>query len=72
MLPVFEHLRKIGRIPQDDYLRSFNLGVGMIFAVDKVKLAPVEKILKRLRERYFVLGEVVTTKRGAKSRVVYR
>ncbi len=72
VLPVFEHLREIGRIPQDDYLRSFNLGVGMILAVDQAKLGAVEKILKRLRERYYVVGEVVKKKAGAKSRVVYR
>ena len=72
MLPVFEHLREIGRIPQDDYLRSFNLGVGMILAVDQAKLGAVEIVLKRIRERYYVVGEVVKKKAGAKSRVVYR
>ena len=33
---------------------------------------PWQKILKRLREPYHMVGEVVPTKRGAKSRVVYR
>ncbi|HUS07661.1 MAG TPA: phosphoribosylformylglycinamidine cyclo-ligase, partial [Bryobacteraceae bacterium] len=32
VLPVFEFLRAIGQIPDDDYRRSFNLGLGMIFA----------------------------------------
>ncbi len=70
--PVFEFLREIGRVPQDDYLRSFNLGIGMIFAVDAVKLAQAEKILKRIREPYHLLGEVVKCKAGAKARVVYQ
>ena len=30
VLPVFELLRKIGGIPEDDWRRTFNLGVGMI------------------------------------------
>ena len=28
--PLFELLRRIGNIPEDDYRRTFNLGVGMI------------------------------------------
>jgi phosphoribosylformylglycinamidine cyclo-ligase len=72
VLPVFELLRGIGNIPQDDYLRSFNLGIGMIFAVDKAKLPAAEKILKRLREPFYVLGEVGKSKAGAKTRVVYQ
>ena len=31
--PLFELLRRIGNIPEDDYRRTFNLGVGMILAV---------------------------------------
>ncbi len=31
--PLFEVLRRIGDIPEDDYRRTLNLGVGMILAV---------------------------------------
>ena len=31
--PLFEVLRRIGNIPEDDYRRTFNLGIGMILAV---------------------------------------
>ena len=34
-LPIFELLRKLGDIPIDDYRRTFNLGIGMIFVVGK-------------------------------------
>src|SRR5207237_10554061 len=30
--PVFELMRSLGNIPDDDYPRTFNLGVGMILA----------------------------------------
>ena len=30
VLPVFELLRKLGRIPEQDWRRTFNLGIGMI------------------------------------------
>ncbi len=36
--PLFEMLRKIGDIPEDDWRRTFNLGVGMIFVVRKIKV----------------------------------
>ena len=39
VLPIFEFLRKLGNIPDDDYRRSFNLGLGMIFAVGRKKLS---------------------------------
>lgn len=33
--PIFEVLQRIGRIPVDDYRRTFNLGAGIIFAVPR-------------------------------------
>ena len=33
VLPIFEVLRKIGRIPEQDWRRTFNLGIGMIVVV---------------------------------------
>jgi hypothetical protein len=44
----------------------------MILAVDSAKLPEAEKILKRLREPFYLIGEVVKSKSGAKSRVVYQ
>jgi phosphoribosylformylglycinamidine cyclo-ligase len=69
--PVFELMRKLGNIPDDDYRRTFNLGVGMIFAVPARKGAQAERLLRRLRETPFQIGEVVRRKRGA-ARVEYR
>ncbi len=37
--PVFELLRSLGNIPEDDYRRTFNLGIGMILAVSAAKAA---------------------------------
>src|SRR4029079_8976757 len=35
VLPIFELMRKIGGIPDDDYRRTFNLGIGMVLIVGK-------------------------------------
>jgi phosphoribosylformylglycinamidine cyclo-ligase len=69
--PLFEILRRIGNIPVDDYRRTFNLGVGMIFAVPGRSAARAEAVLSRLGEKPFRIGEVVAQKRG-RARVEYR
>jgi phosphoribosylformylglycinamidine cyclo-ligase len=62
--PLFEVLRRIGNIPQDDYRRTFNLGVGMILAVPARAAARAEAALTRLGESPFRIGEVLARKRG--------
>ncbi len=69
--PVFELLRTLGHIPQQDYRRTFNLGVGMIVVVPAAKLTPARKLLDRLGEPHWQIGRVATLPRGAKSRVIY-
>lgn len=68
--PLFEMLRSIGDVSEPDWRRTFNLGVGMIFAVPLRKLDPVLRILKRLREKPWIIGEVIKQRRG-KTRVQY-
>jgi phosphoribosylformylglycinamidine cyclo-ligase len=69
--PLFEVLRRLGRIPDDDYRRTFNLGVGMIFAVPARAAVKAERALERRGESPFLLGEVVEHRRG-RPRVEYR
>jgi phosphoribosylformylglycinamidine cyclo-ligase len=72
VLPVFEFLRTVGRIPDDDYRRSFNLGVGMVFAVGKKDVAKAERVLKKLKESPYEIGKVIRQKRGSAERVIYK
>jgi len=72
VLPIFEFLRKIGNIPEDDYRRSFNLGVGMIFAVSRKNLKEAERVLSKLGEQYYPVGRVIEAADGSVVRVVYR
>jgi phosphoribosylformylglycinamidine cyclo-ligase len=69
--PLFEAMRRIGNIPIDDYRRTFNLGVGMIFAASRRSAARVETVLAGLGESPFRIGEVVEHRRG-RPRVEYR
>jgi len=72
VLPVFQVLRRIGNIPLGDYRRTFNLGIGMIFAVSPRNLARAEQALRRLKEPCYRIGSVVKLKRGVKERVIYK
>src|SRR5205814_10656249 len=45
--PVFELMRSLGNIPDDDYRRTFNLGVAMILAVPEKRRKAAEKVLRK-------------------------
>ena len=70
VLPVFEMLRKIGDVPEDDWRRTFNLGIGMIFVISKRDLAKATAMLKKMKEPFHQIGEVVKVTPKA-ARVVY-
>jgi phosphoribosylformylglycinamidine cyclo-ligase len=69
--PLFEVLRRLGRIPDDDYRRTFNLGVGIVLAVPARAAAKAERILQRVGDSPFRVGEVTEQRRG-RPRVEYR
>ena len=69
--PIFEALRALGNIPEDDYRRTFNLGVGMIFAIPARAGGKAERLLRRGGEAPFRIGEIVEHRRG-RPRVEYR
>lgn len=67
--PLFEMLRQIGSVPEDDWRRTFNLGVGMIFVVPARK---ADRALRTLSgHNVWIIGEVIRQRRG-KGRVEYR
>jgi len=59
VLPVFNHLQKLGNVDQDEMLRTFNMGVGMILIVPAKKFKRVQTILDRVNEKGYTIGRVV-------------
>ena len=59
VLPIFELLRRIGRIPVDDWRRTFNLGIGMVVVISPRRRKQAAKLLDSLREPWHKIGEVV-------------
>ncbi|HWE50027.1 MAG TPA: phosphoribosylformylglycinamidine cyclo-ligase [Bryobacteraceae bacterium] len=69
--PLFEILRSLGQVPDADWRRTFNLGVGMILVVAKKNADAAQRALRRAGEKPWVIGEVVTQSRG-RGRVTYK
>jgi phosphoribosylformylglycinamidine cyclo-ligase len=59
VLPVFEHLRELGSVEQDEMLRTFNMGVGLIAAVPTEKFKRAKGLLERAGEKFYVIGRTV-------------
>lgn len=57
--PIFEYLRKLGNVPDDDYRRTFNLGIGMVLVIAENKVGFVSQILKKLGEPFYQIGQVI-------------
>ena len=58
VLPIFELLQKVGNISEHDMYNTFNMGVGMMVAVDKADVDKTLEVLKANGEDAVVLGEV--------------
>ena len=61
--PIFELLRRIGNVPEDEMLRTFNMGLGMILAVPRRAQAQALRTLAARREKAYVIGEIVRGRR---------
>jgi len=58
-LPIFEHLQKLGNVPQDEMLRTFNMGLGMLLVVPSKKFKKAQSVLERAGERAYTVGRIV-------------
>jgi phosphoribosylaminoimidazole synthetase len=61
--PLFEHLQELGNVDQDEMLRTFNMGIGLIAAIPAEKIKKAKAILNRANERHVIIGRVVRGER---------
>jgi phosphoribosylformylglycinamidine cyclo-ligase len=62
-LPIFEHLQQLGNVPQDEMLRTFNMGVGMLVVVPTAKFKKAQTVLERVGEKAYTIGRIVKGER---------
>jgi phosphoribosylformylglycinamidine cyclo-ligase len=62
--PVFQLIARLGKVPPDDMLRTFNVGIGMLLIVRMNDLRRVTKALDAKREKYWMLGRIIRGRPG--------
>ena len=61
--PIFEHLQKLGNVAQDEMLRTFNMGLGMLLVVPSAKFKKAQSVIERSGEKAFTVGRIVKGER---------
>lgn len=56
--PIYDVIQTAGQVPEYDMTRTFNLGIGLIFIVDKKDGSRVMRQLNALGEKPVLMGEV--------------
>ena len=59
ILPVFRLLEKYGKVPHREMFNIFNMGIGMVLAVNEADAPKVVDILSKAGEKASVIGKVV-------------
>nr|WP_297889327.1 phosphoribosylformylglycinamidine cyclo-ligase [Sulfurihydrogenibium sp.] len=56
VLPVFKWIQKEGNVPKEDMYKTFNMGIGLILAIDKKDEKEAIEILEDLGEKPYIIG----------------
>jgi len=59
VLPIFEHLQKLGSVPQEEMLRTFNMGLGMLLVIPSKKFKKAQSVLEKVGEKAYTVGRIV-------------
>ena len=59
VLPIFQHLQTLGNVPQDEMLRTFNMGIGMLLVIPSKKFKKAQSVLDRAGEKAYTVGRIV-------------
>jgi phosphoribosylformylglycinamidine cyclo-ligase len=71
VLPIFKHLEELGNVPQDEMMRTFNMGIGLIAVVPADKFRKAQTVLSRAEEKFHVIGRIVKADKTSERKVQY-
>lgn len=71
VLPIFEYLKKLGNLSQNDCYETFNMGIGMVLAVSEDKLESVKKLLSDKNEDFYIIGNLRKRKDNEEKIIVH-
>ena len=63
VLPIFTHLQKLGNVPHDEMMRTFNMGLGMLLVIPAKKFKKAESVLDRAAEKHYCVGRITKGER---------
>ena len=63
-LPIFDLIQKTGNIPEHDMYNTFNMGTGLMLAVDGDKADEAVRILQANGEQAKIIGEIKSGEKG--------
>jgi phosphoribosylformylglycinamidine cyclo-ligase len=61
--PIFEHLQQLGNVEQEEMLRTFNMGLGMLLVVPADKFKKAQTVLEKVGEKAITVGRIVKGER---------
>ena len=64
ILPIFNVLQRLGNVPERDMYNTFNMGIGMIAAVDADKAEAAVKCLEAAGEKAYIIGSLEDGEKG--------
>jgi phosphoribosylformylglycinamidine cyclo-ligase len=64
VLPIFKLLQKIGDIKERDIYNTFNMGIGMVAAVDSAAADDAVRYLNAGTEQAYIIGEIAEGEAG--------
>ncbi len=59
VLPIFDHLQMLGNVEQEEMLRTFNMGIGLICVIPVEKYKRAKTLLDRANEPHAVIGKII-------------
>jgi phosphoribosylformylglycinamidine cyclo-ligase len=63
--PIFTYLQQAGKIADDEMMRTFNNGIGLIAVVPENAAQDVLERLNAMKEKGFIIGEITERKQSA-------
>jgi phosphoribosylformylglycinamidine cyclo-ligase len=67
--PIFPFLQQAGNVDEKEMMRTFNNGIGLVAVVPEARTQEVINRLTGSGEKAWVIGEVIKTRKNARSRV---
>ena len=64
VLPIFNKIQKLGDISEHDMFNTYNMGVGMMFAVPADQAERAVSAIEECGETAYVVGEIVEGEKG--------